>query len=83
MFMSIFYMTDNMGEKKLTAVMFYCMSNNPSGVKKKTQNDPGWSLKESESWPKSLLSFSPGSPLICNNDGCANVMWDLSVALRR
>lgn len=30
----------------------------------------------------SVLSLCPGSPLICDNDGCANVMWELSVALR-
>lgn len=29
----------------------------------------------------SLLSICLGSPLICDNDRCANVMWDLSVAL--
>lgn len=37
-----------------------------------------WSLGR-KLWPKSLLGFCSGSPLICDDDRCANVMWDLSV----
>lgn len=61
--------------------MSYCMSNYPPRVQNREEK-----LTCLEALKDTVMAespqFCPGSPLICDNDRCANVMRDLFVSLR-